>query len=671
MLFELQKARRRVGGRDTYICPSCGNGSGEDGDGICTKNGVHYKCFKCGFYGDYLDILKNQYRTTDEKDIFRMYNIAQLHTGQPKAHVQRIEQAAQPKGSGQEQAQDHTLLFLQAKKDLHEGSAGMRYLESRGISHATASRLGLGYAPAWRHPKRPGDAQDARIIIPTSPGSYLARALVNGRRDKLKVGSVEPFNLSVLYGTDPVFITEAEIDALSIEEVGGQACAIGASSMTGKFLRLIAEKPPTAPLILSLDNDEAGQRAQETLKAGLVGLGLSVSEANISGQYKDPNEQLVADRTAFTALVASAQTRIYPLQANKEASVAFSGAGSTVTPPQIPNTPESAYSRAEGHSESALSDAEVLAYKKTSAAHQLTAFMETIAIKQAATAVPTGFPELDAALGGGLYEGLYVIGAISSLGKTTFALQMADQVAASGTDVLVFSLEMSQHELMAKSLSRLTYTNGDAKNAKTLREIQSGGVSAEILSAYATYADKIFIHEGMGNIGTAEISTAVARHIELTGRRPVVIIDYLQILAPNLADARATDKQNVDRAVHALKCLSRDTKTSIIAISSFNRDNYNAPVNLASFKESGAIEYSSDVLIGLQLAGMDTLSQSPDRRADTLRQIEEKKGSPTRQIQLKILKNRNGQIGLNTHYDYTPAFNAFCGTQAPRPLQRR
>ena len=43
----------------------------------------------------------------------------------------------------------------------------------------------------------------------------------------------------------------------------------------------------------------------------------------------------------------------------------------------------------------------------------------------------------------------------------------------------------------------------------------------------------------------------------------------------------------------------------IVGISSFNRENYTAPVNLSSFKESGSIEYSSDVLIGLQYDGMD------------------------------------------------------------------
>ena len=58
--------------------------------------------------------------------------------------------------------------------------------------------------------------------------------------------------------------------------------------------------------------------------------------------------------------------------------------------------------------------------------------------------VKTGYKNLDAITT--LYPGLYVLGAISSLGKTTFALQMADQIAETGQDVIIFSLEQSTFE---------------------------------------------------------------------------------------------------------------------------------------------------------------------------------------------------------------------------------
>ena len=225
---------------------------------------------------------------------------------------------------------------------------------------------------------------------------------------------------------------------------------------------------------------------------------------------------------------------------------------------------------------------------------------------------PTGFNKLDEELDGGLFEGLYFIGAISSLGKTTFTLQIADQIAKSGSDVLIFSLEMARSELMAKSISRETLIHGDITNARTTRGITTGKkyetyTKAQLdlintaIKSYSMYADNIYIIEGIGDVTPSKIRQAIETHINITGKKPVVLIDYLQIIAPT--DMRATDKQNTDKAVMELKRISRDFKLSIIGISSFNRDNYTTKVSMASFKESGAIEYSSDVLIGLQLKG--------------------------------------------------------------------
>lgn len=116
--------------------------------------------------------------------------------------------------------------------------------------------------------------------------------------------------------------------------------------------------------------------------------------------------------------------------------------------------------------------------------------------------------------------------------------------------------------------------------------------------------------------------------------------------------------------MHELKRLSRDYGIPVIGISSFNRDNYTAPVNLASFKESGAIEYSSDVLIGLQYSGMDYQEGEADKaREKRLRELmksviaDGKNGKPQK-IQVKILKNRNGSKG-DTLLDFYPMFNYF------------
>jgi len=102
----------------------------------------------------------------------------------------------------------------------------------------------------------------------------------------------------------------------------------------------------------------------------------------------------------------------------------------------------------------------------------------------------------------------------------------------------------------------------------------------------------------------------------------------------------------------------------VIGISSFNRDNYTAPVNLASFKESGAIEYSSDVLIGLQYEGMDYKEGEADKaREKRIRELMKTaqaaaKDGKAQSLEIKILKNRNGSKGSSKIY-YYPMFNYF------------
>lgn len=305
-------------------------------------------------------------------------------------------------------------------------------------------------------------------------------------------------------------------------------------------------------------------------------------------------------------------------------------------------------------------------YLKTNAAACLQDFLD--GIKEAANTpvISTGFNNLDGILDGGLYEGLYIIGAISSLGKTTLLLQIADQIASSGRDVLIFSLEMARTELIAKSISRLTYLLSDGKKeiAKTNRGITDGTRYAgysntertlinKSVNAYKEYAKHIYIHEGMGDIGIKRIKKIVQRHITYTGNRPIVFIDYLQILAPY--EIKSTDKQNTDKAVLELKRLSRDFKIPVIGISSFNRDSYKegsgikGRVTQAAFKESGAIEYSADVLIGLEFAGAGS---------ETYNEKEEKKENP-RQIRLVVLKNRNGRAWETANFKYYSLFNCF------------
>ena len=306
-------------------------------------------------------------------------------------------------------------------------------------------------------------------------------------------------------------------------------------------------------------------------------------------------------------------------------------------------------------------------YSKITAAYNLQAFTDGIADSVNAPAISTGFTKLNDALDGGFRKGLYLLGGIPSVGKTSLALQIADQIAAQGHDVLYISMEMERYELMGKSISRGTAelatsdvdTFGGIGNAKTVTGIMDGtkhlhysATEHDLIQAaiehYGGFASNLYILESDGAFNVLDVRAAVEKHIDTTGRLPVVIIDYIQILTP--LNERGTDKSNLDRIVRELKLISRDYKTPVLGISSFNRGNYNKAVSLESFKESGGLEYGCDVLIGLQYADVEKEGFSIEAA---------KTAEPARKVDLVILKNRNGKTGAKVPFYYYAMFNLF------------
>ena len=305
---------------------------------------------------------------------------------------------------------------------------------------------------------------------------------------------------------------------------------------------------------------------------------------------------------------------------------------------------------------------------KYSTGGTITDFKKVINSNANTPAIQTGFERLDKVLDGGLYEGLYAIGAISSLGKTTFCLNIAEQIAESGQDVIIIALEMGKYSLISRSISRLTFRKYlEDKEAikyewcKTSRGITDG-------SRYANYSEAekklisdsvdyfaenigkhLYIYEAIGDLTTDRIRSIVNEHLAYTGNRPVLIIDYLQLIQHEDKYINGNDKIRTDFNLTELKRLSRDYKLPIVAISSFNRAGYNTEVKLECFKESGGIDYTCDVIAGLQLAGVGK---------DTF-DVTEAKAKDPREIELVFLKNREAAVGDKIKYYYYPKFNHF------------
>lgn len=637
------------------ICPLCGHGA--NGDGIVinkkSKDPFALKCFGggCGFAGDAIGLIEKaegvDYFGALEWGAARLgFSVEGLHREVAQKRVESpqnaptrgdVSEPGKPPKSRQKALQaDYGAYFQECQARLVDPAA-ISYLQARGISLETAQAAGLGYDPAWVSPtalkrlrERGRDwtpPPTPRIIIPCNPGQYEARDIRPGltgdeaKYAKQNEGGKGIFNLSALYdeenAEEAVFVAEGAFDALSVMQVKSVAIAINSASNADKLIKQLEKRPTKATLILCLDDDEAGRRAARTIREGLNRLNISHVTGDICNGAKDPNEALTQDVMAFGQAVTKAVEQ-------------------TAAKPDCVGDYMAYFMSAEIEDFRSQGD------------------------------IKTGFSNIDAEMGG-LYAGLYVVAAISSLGKTTLCHQIADQIAAAGRDVLFFSLEQSRLELVSKSLARITAQRnpGDAVSSLNIRK---GYLPRQVLDAADEYrkavGERLSIVEGNFSCNISFICDYIRRYIRRNGTKPVVFVDYLQILQPeeDVRGRTATTKETVDSTVTALKRLSREKGLTVFVISSVNRASYALPIDFESLKESGGIEYSADVVFGLQLQCLsEPLFSEREKVKEKRARIAAEKSATPRRVQLVCLKNRYGRAGFEhpVCFDYYPKYDLF------------
>ena len=287
--------------------------------------------------------------------------------------------------------------------------------------------------------------------------------------------------------------------------------------------------------------------------------------------------------------------------------------------------------------------------------------IQTIATQR----VSTGFPALDRALNGGFTNGLYVLGAVPGLGKSTLALQIAYHLSSQGVPVLYFALEMNRAWITAKSICRADFMlhrqpgvqAADLLDAQKARQFSAQEwarinqarelIQAEGANLYLYEQSPQLMH--IGHIQEHIQAFQAVNGARYQGKPLMVVVDYLQILAPREASLHASDKQIVDDNVREL-CKIRDQhQVIILLISALNRISYNRAITLESFKESGSIEYSADVILGMQYQGLEEKNFS----------MEAAKEASPRKLELALLKMRYGQDGLRLPFHFYSQCSCF------------
>lgn len=662
-------AQQNVNGRASYVCPICGHGS--HGDGLTinpqSKKRGALKCFGCGFSGDILDLLQQ----VNNCDFNAALQTAAAELGieidrrDPAADFSDPIKAPQRPDKGKDQepthtgakspqegagtatAADYTEYYRQCRDRLTDPAAAA-YLQARGISTRTAAECLLGYDPQADPANAPGAMGDEnrphpapRIIIPTSKAHYVGRSIDGATPkgfQKLNVKGGRPgiFNGTELYrkGAKTIFVVEGAFDALSILEAGAAAIALNSKNNGQLLIDQLRKRPPETAqqFIICPDNDPDPKTNADTqataqkLRDDLRALGYYAIVYNVAGDYHDANDALTGDRSAFTKAVIK---------------------GFDVMRQEV---------------ERGAKPDNVAYYIKHSMGNDLARFKDEI---------KTGFSNLDREAGG-LYPGLYVIAAISSLGKTTFTHQMADNIAAAGNDVLFFSLEQSRLELVTKSIARWT-AKKDLATAVTSLAIRKGYLPQQVIDATREYTeavgDRFSVIEGNFNCTVSFIGDYIRGYMARnktaeTGERPVVVIDYLQVITadkdPETGRKMTETRQIVDHNITELKRISRDLDITVILVSSVNRANYMQPIDFESLKESGGIEYTADVVWGLQLQCLNDPIFDKEKDIKKKREtVKKAKAANPRKIELVCLKNRYGISSYCCGFNYYPAADLF------------
>lgn len=564
----LQPAKKK----NTYICPLCNNGTGTDGDGITVDphgDGHRLHCFKCGFHGDIIDLYQQQQSCTIAEAFEGLYSYfnMDIENTATESHQKPQEVRNEPQAANYtpEEKTDYTAYFKACRERMNTPAA-LEYLSFRGISPETAERFWIGCDPEWRSPAAVKNGKNPpaspRLIIPTSASSYIARETRQepSKYAKMKEGEVNIFNAKALYNEQesPVFITEGEIDALSIIEAGKEAVGLGSVNNKRKFIEQLKEKTTSNTLILCLDKDEAGQKAEQAIANELQRLNIAFIRAKISGEYKDPNEALTADKAAFVAALEAAERK------------------------------------ADG--------------EHMTGEEMLNLFLEETGT-QRYKPISTGLQSLDTITDGGLIrQTLVFLGAAPGAGKTALATMIFEEMAKQGKQCLYLNLEMSRNQLLARSLSRIIYKQ--CESAMSATTIMKGYQLTPEQKMLVNTAVKIYKEDICDNMlynpeGLKPDLDSILSLMEKEATRaerkgydaPIVCIDYLQLISGR---QREDGTEVIKRAVAEFKEYARKHNSIVFVIMAQSRKaNKSSEADMASGRDTSAIEYSADLQLQL------------------------------------------------------------------------
>jgi replicative DNA helicase len=272
-------------------------------------------------------------------------------------------------------------------------------------------------------------------------------------------------------------------------------------------------------------------------------------------------------------------------------------------------------------------------------------------LKREVTGLATHFKDFDRMTSGLQPSELIIIAARPSMGKTAWAINIAQQAALrDGRVVGIFSLEMSSDSLLRRMLASEAFVN--------MRKIQSGFISRDDQDALINAAAKlteshIYIDDTPG-ISLAEMR-AKARRLKQQRGLDLLVVDYLQLMSSSLPGASNKRHENRTQEVSAisrgLKALAKELHIPVIALSQLSRASEQRGGDkkpmLSDLRESGSIEQDADVVAFIHRDSYYNKDENGDEDPDS-------KGK----AEIIIAKQRNGPTG-SVHLAYLSEYTRF------------
>jgi replicative DNA helicase len=361
----------------------------------------------------------------------------------------------------------------------------------------------------------------------------------------------------------------------------------------------LKNSPTESTLLLALDKDEPGRKGTEDLEKKLTEAGkkagIDFEAVTIYGSAKDANEAWCGDPDGFRAAIRAAEAKHRP------------------------------------------------------GAAMVQSFFQAISSRKYEP-MPTGLEPLDDVIGGGfIRQTLVMMGAAPGMGKSFFAQQLFEGMAQQGHNVLYFNLEMSREQMLARSFARIAHTREGA--TMTAIDVLQGYRWTEAQRAImertaAAYSADIAPHMAYNPGGSTaqldaileQMNSAAQRAADAGKEAPLVVIDYLHLLR---GDQREDVQTTIKRAMDAFKGYAMRFNSVVFVILAFNRDaNKGGKVNQESGRDSSAIEYSADLMLGLNFAKVEDNQDS--ELAEKLREAAQQEGKDKGRTdyRLKVLKSR-------------------------------